>query len=101
MILRTAVVVNIVLTVVAVVFSIWLQQLTPMAIRAENFKTFQEKVADEERDHILMSAAKLGFSSLRPLIVTNVVWITIGCIAIIRKPPVNEIVVKPTTESLS
>jgi hypothetical protein len=46
-------------------------------------------MTDEERDHILKTAAEHVFVIISPLIITSVAWIVIACIALFRKSSVN------------
>jgi len=87
--LRKAITVNIFLSLGTVAFSIYLQQLTGMAVRASGFQAFK-KMTNEERDHILASAAQVVWVCIIPLVVSNIFWIAIACIALFRKPPVND-----------
>lgn len=83
--LRIATLVNSLLTVAVVGFSIWLQKMTPMMIRAGNFKCFRDRLTDGERDAILTSAAEVVAIGILPLVITNVAWIAIACVGLLSK----------------
>ncbi|MEI8378536.1 MAG: hypothetical protein WCJ09_00315 [Planctomycetota bacterium] len=81
--IRIATLVNSLLTVAVVGFSIWLQKMTPMMIRAGNFECFRDRLTDGERDAILTSAAEVVAIGTIPLVITNIAWIAIAFIGLL------------------
>jgi len=86
--LRTAIVLNVLLSIAAVVFAIFIQQMSGAMIRHSHFQFFQA-VSDEDRRHIFAQAAAVMWIAIVPLLVSNMAWIAIGCIAMMRKSPVS------------
>jgi hypothetical protein len=84
---RTAMILNTIVTIFAVGFSIWVQSVTPMMIRAGNFERFRDRINDADREAILKLAAEAGSAGITPLVVTSIVWIVLACIVLPPKKP--------------
>lgn len=93
--LRIAIFANILLSTAAIGFAIFVQQMSGAMIRHSHFEFF-ETVPDADRRHIFAQAAAVMLIAIVPLLVSNVAWIAIGCVTMMRKPPVNH-EVSPTT----
>ena len=86
--LRTAIAVNTFLTMLAIGFAIFIQQMSGAMIRHSHFQFF-ETVPDEDRRHIFAQTAAVMWIAIVPLVISNIVWIAIGCAAVMRRVPVN------------
>ena len=86
--LRISVVLNALLSIAAIGFAIFIQQMSGALIRHSDFRFF-ETMSDEDRRHIFALAAGVMWMGIVPLLVTNIAWIAIGCIAGMRPTPVD------------
>ena len=87
--LRVMIVFNTLLTFIAVGLSLLIQQFIAALIRHSHFQLFRDRVSDADRDAIFASASHFTFVSILPLIITNVAWIALMCIAMNQKTSVN------------
>ena len=89
--LQIAIVMNTLLSVVAIGFAIFVQQMSGAMIRHSDFEFFKT-VNDEDRRHVFALAAEVIWIAIVPLVISNILWIAIGCVSVMRKPPVNPLV---------
>jgi len=86
--LRIAIFFNAILSVSAIGFAIFTQQMSGAMIRHSHFQFF-ETVPDDDRRRIFTQAAAVMWIAIVPLLVSNIAWIAIGCATVMRKPDVK------------